>query len=103
MEIQKLMENDVKAKSIFSKIKKNIGPEELNNIVSKKKIDAKTPIDDFYRIYHIFLTTYGWIPFCEFLSMPIDVTMRLFNEIKFDVDNTNKSLNKANRVVKKHG
>lgn len=57
-------------------------------------------IDDFIiKMYHVFMTNYGYIPYEDFMNMPYGVFKGLFEEIRRE-----GKLNKSSlKGLKKHG
>jgi len=65
---------------------KNPDVSTLKKLIGDKRRAARAPEDIFFRVYHVFMTSYGWIPLDEFSRLPLVVVLSLFKEIKSDSD-----------------
>jgi hypothetical protein len=61
------------------------------------KLAAKSVDDLAIRIHHVLMKEYGWIPYREFLELPLPVTMSLLKEIEYDYEEQRKAVEKAKK------
>jgi hypothetical protein len=67
---------------------------------SKKQNALSSPDKISIRIHHILMKNYGWIPYEEFMKLPVYVTLDLLDEIEFDAK---KEAEEIERIKHKRG
>jgi hypothetical protein len=69
----------------------NFGLKHLDQIIDHKE---ENPDEMAIRIHHVLMKEYGWIPFEEFMNLPITTTIDLLMELKKDNDKEKSEMEK---------